>query len=216
MEGELLSTGTRWLPSLPSPSPSHCCPSRAVQLGLPGECPCQAGLQRPQINSIPHPVPASLLQDCLYISDFSFLARVSPVPRAAGCERCPTAACTGNHWECQDPPVPSCWHQLGGVMPSEGKDAVLSVSNQPPAPKIRVPLHAPALLTQDLLGTPVPHSPRSPRAGLGEDAPPCPCHPLRRDKGSSKGLQPSSDMQDLPGRSVDTMISVFVMLNSPT
>lgn len=51
MEGELLSTGTRWLPSLPCPSPSH---PGALQ-----DCPCQPGLQGPHF-SMPAPCPCLL------------------------------------------------------------------------------------------------------------------------------------------------------------
>lgn len=68
----------------------------------------------------------------------------------------------------------------------------------------------------DLLGTSVPHLSSLCKSRVRRGCSPCPRHPLHCDKASSRGLKPSSDTQDLPARSVDTMISVFVMLNTTT
>lgn len=65
----------------------------------------------------------------------------------------------------------------------------------------------------DLLDTSVPHLSSLCKSRLRRGCSPCPLH---CDKASSRGLKPSSDTQDLPARSVDTMISVFVMLNTTT
>lgn len=68
MEGELLSTETCWLPSLPSPTPSHVLSHQAHAAGapqamsLPGWVP---GTPPLHVSSVPHPAPASLLQDWL-------------------------------------------------------------------------------------------------------------------------------------------------------
>lgn len=178
---------------------------------LSQQCPCQAGLQGPQVSSMPHPAPASLLQDCLCNPDFSFLARVSSAPRAAGCGRCPTAAGTGSREEhprtLQFPPAGTSSEKRFPQRARTRRSAPGASLHLPKSASTSMPLPArpgPAglLCSPPLLALQEPGQERMRML------------PLSCDTASSKGLQPSSDVRDLPGRSVDTMISVFVMLNS--
>lgn len=200
----------RDIASLPSPTSSHLLSHQAHAPGA-AQAP---GTPHLHVSSTPRPVPASLLQHWLWDSHFTFLAQVPAVPGSSRIWQM-SHSCLHRAGAAQHPPVPSCWHQLGGAMSLRGQEHGAQPGAQNPCPpRLLLPrgwlekrgggwspaghLCSPALLALQS------------RARRGCS----PCHPLNCDKGSSRALRPSSDMQDLPGGSVDPTISVFVMLNS--
>lgn len=132
------------LPPLPT-----CCPTRPMQLGLPRQCPCQAGHQGPHLSmsapclTLPLP-PCSRTGFRIQISAFQSRFQLCPV--AAGSGRCPTATCTGNEHPTtlQCPPAGT---SLAERCPSGGRDTVLSVRS----PKSVSPSMPLLLLIQGLL-----------------------------------------------------------------
>lgn len=171
--------------------------------GVPRQCPCQVGLQGPHLPMPPPRLtlslsPASLLQDWLLNSDFSFLIQASVLLRGSriwGDGPQPLALGVSIT---RPPPVPSHQGQLGEEMPLTRAGCCwdpASGRGQPPAPKPRVPLNASAAAQPGLAeeawwrmeicwAPPSPIPPCCARAGSGEDALPVPATRFACDKAS--------------------------------